>query len=115
MVVPAVARLLMKGAFWLPMTDEYALFSIATNTIWSKYFPPEAPRACGSEMVRARSRTIDSARPKVVFVCSSTLDYCKDTMLSVQSARCEQEEADRVHTALNRAVNCVIQSGTLYV
>src|SRR6266571_6865389 len=33
----------------------------------------------------------------------------------LQSARGEQEEADRVHTALNRAVNCVIQSGTLYV
>lgn len=54
------------------------MFSIATKTIWSKYFPPEAtPRACGNEMVRARSRTIDSARPKVVFVCSSTLDYCQ--------------------------------------
>src|SRR5437867_12265263 len=109
MVVPRVARLLMKGAFWLPMTEEYALFSMATKTIWSKYFPPEAPRACGNEMVRARSRTIDSARPKVVFVCSSTLDYSKDTMFSrLQSARGEQEEADRVHTSLNRAVNCVI-------
>src|SRR3989442_9678837 len=40
----------------------------------------------------------------------------KDTMLSrLQSARGEQEEADRVHIALNRAVNCVIDSGTLYV
>src|SRR5213594_3672637 len=33
----------------------------------------------------------------------------------LQSARCEQEEANRVHTALNRAVSYVIRSGTLYV
>src|SRR5712692_8606437 len=33
----------------------------------------------------------------------------------LQSARGEQEEADRVHAAVSRAVNCVIQSGTLYV